>query len=73
MKVDAYKCDVCGDEITRSEMWAKFKRKWRMRAYKWAICNLAPVDAGWVQSRIDLCESCWRDVLEEVKERVNDD
>lgn len=72
-KVQGVYCNVCGDEITRG-LWATFKRSTiKLKLRKRGIVNYAPVEDGWRRERIDLCNQCWKEVLETVYERVDDD
>lgn len=74
MKRTGYECDVCGDPVQKGGWWATFRlsmgSRIRLKLRKWGIVDLNPVGDGWIQRRVDLCDDCWTDVLDEVAYRV---
>lgn len=60
-------CDGCERTITtrRGWRWATFRRKWWFRVYKFLA-------RGKKRDRYDFCRNCWRDILNEVKEKADE-
>lgn len=75
-KVQKRRCDACSNVIGK-ETHLRLKRFiWdgiRVRLYDWGIVDTAPVDTGWRNRRIDICQECWDEVLDEITTRCADD
>ena len=74
-KINHTECDVCDCKINKKRH-IRFRR-WLLggfwlRMYDWGIVDMAPVDVGWRKKRVDICESCWSDVVTEVSNRINE-
>lgn len=68
-------CDVCGEDIEKSERRLQLRRnllgRLVVRAYYWytGVSRFDP-DDGWTRARFDVCESCRDEIVEEVRERA---
>jgi len=75
MKVNRIECDCCGENVQRGDLWAilkrPFLRRWKLKILSWSMAAINPVDSGWRKDRIDLCEDCWKETIETVKEKTN--
>lgn len=71
-KIDKRVCDVCGDDIGASTH-LRFRR-WLLGGFYVRLADWGIVDhmglSGWRKKHVDICESCWDDVVDEVSERV---
>lgn len=68
-KRKGYTCDICDEKIPNHGWWATFKRSTiRLKLRKWGI--ISAFESGWRRRRIDVCNDCWEELLEEVKSRV---
>jgi len=62
-KIKKTVCDVCGEELGRTQTHLRVKRGFveglKVRLHSWGIVDLSPVTSGWRKRRVDICEPCW--------------
>lgn len=73
-KQNYLECDVCNERIERTGLLVNLKARrgaWlKLQVYKWFGGYASMADDRWVGKRTDICEDCWEEVLDEVRDRV---